>query len=103
MIQVVVSVVLFFVLFFGISFLVNMLLRQTWLVAFVYPLIVVFIVDEISIADYFISFNESINTAISHLTNLYVIDYIILTSGLVGAITSGIVIKTLRARGYQMF
>ncbi|KGP70798.1 membrane protein [Pontibacillus yanchengensis Y32] len=102
-IQAVVSVLLFFVLFFGISFLVNMLLRQTWLVAFIYPLIVIFIVDNIALADYFLSFTQSIQTALSHLVNLQVIDIVILSSGLAGAICSGIVIRMLRVRGYQMF
>ncbi|MFC0523899.1 YuiB family protein [Pontibacillus salicampi] len=103
MIQAVVSVLLFFVLFFGIAFLINMLLRQTWLLAFIYPIIVVFIVDNISTADYFLSFSESIQTAGSHLVNLQIVDIVILSSGLAGTIVSGIIIKMLRVRGYQMF
>lgn len=101
--QAIVSVLLFFVLFFGISFLVNMLLRKTWLIAFLYPIIIVFIVDNISTFNYFTAFNESLETAMSHLVNLQVIDMVILSSGLAGAICSGIVIRMLRVRGYQMF
>ncbi|WP_036842042.1 YuiB family protein [Pontibacillus marinus] len=102
-VQAVVSVLLFFVLFFGISFIVNMLFRQTWLLAFFYPIIVLTIVDNISIGKYFTQFGSSIQVAFENLVQLHVMDVVILSSGLAGAICSGIVIKMLRVRGYQMF
>ena len=34
---------------------------------------------------------------------LLTVDYIILTSGLIGALLSGVVIQTLRSKGYKMF
>lgn len=102
-VQAVVSVLLFFVLFFGISFIANMLFRKTWLLAIVYPIIVLMIVDNISIWKYFTQFGSSIEQAFGNLVQLHVMDVVILSSGLAGAIVSGIVIKMLRVRGYQMF
>mgnify|MGYP000389149473 CR=1 FL=1 len=42
-----ISMLLFFVLFFGIGFLLNMLLRMTWIMAIIYPIVVIFIVDDV--------------------------------------------------------
>jgi hypothetical protein len=103
LIQLIVSVILFFVIFFGIAFILNMLLRKTWLMAFVYPFIVLFIVDKISMGDYFTSPGESISKAFSELISINGWDIVILTSGFLGTIVSGIVIKFLRKSGYQMF
>lgn len=45
--QLFISMLLFIVLFFGIGFLLNMLLRSTWVMAVIYPVVVVMIVDHV--------------------------------------------------------
>lgn len=102
-IQVPVSMLLFFVLFFGISFLLNMLLRGTWIMAFLYPIVVLLIVDNIPFSKYFTESGWAFSTAFERLITLKTVDILILSSGLLGAIVSGIVIKMLRKNGYQMF
>jgi hypothetical protein len=65
-----------------------MLLKTTWVPGlFLYPLIVALIV-----------FNYG-----KSLSKLAVVDLIVLSSGLVGALLSGYTIKVLRTRGYRMF
>ncbi|SFD94157.1 Putative membrane protein [Lentibacillus persicus] len=103
MIQFVVSVLLFFVIFFGLAFILNMLLRSTWLMAAIYPIIVLMIVDDISTADYFTGPGEAFSAAFSRLTEITVADISILGAGFAGTIVSGFVIKYLRKSGYQMF
>lgn len=103
MIQFVVSILLFFVIFFGIAFILNMLLRRTWLMAFIYPFVVWIIVDGISTTDYFKKPGASFQTAIDRFAHLTPVDITILASGLAGTIVSGYVIKLLRKSGYQMF
>lgn len=103
MIQLLVSIILFFVIFFGLSFILNMLLRKTWLMSFVYPIIVIMIVDGISTFDYFVKPGESFQIAFDKIIGLTPVDIIILSSGLAGTIVSGFVIKLLRKSGYQMF
>ena len=102
-IQLILSMLIFLVMFFGISFLLNMLLRMTWLMAFVYPLIVIFIVDEVSFFDYFTNPGESFGLLGEKLTSLQMVDVLILASGFAGTIIAGIVIKLLRKNGYRMF
>lgn len=103
MIQFVVSILLFFVIFFGLAFILNMLLRRTWLMAFIYPFIVLMIVDDISTTTYFSQPGESFATAFSRLTEITIADMSILIAGFAGTIVSGFVIKLLRKSGYQMF
>ncbi|WP_456279343.1 YuiB family protein [Bacillus sp. AK128] len=98
-----ISLLLFFVLFFGIGFLLNMLLRATWVMAIIYPIIFVFIVDNIRFIDYFTNTQASFSQLGQRVTSLAVADITILLFGLLGAICSGLVIKTLRSKGYQMF
>ncbi|MGP4061422.1 YuiB family protein [Halobacillus litoralis] len=102
-VQFVVSMLLFFVLFFGISFLLNMLLRSSWIMSFVYPVIVLFIVDSFSWTKYFTEPSSSFSTVFEQLMNLQVVDIIILASGFAGTIVAGIIIRLLRKNGYQMF
>ncbi|MBN9655506.1 YuiB family protein [Halobacillus sp. GSS1] len=94
---------LFFVLFFGISFLLNMILRSSWLMAFVYPIIVLFIVDDFPWTKYFSAPGDAFPTVVEQLMNLKLVDIVILASGFVGTIVAGIVIRKLRKSGYQMF
>lgn len=103
MIQLVVSIILFFVIFFGLAFILNMLLRKTWLMAFLYPFIVVIIIDGIPVTRYFTAPSDAFSTAFAMIAKITVVDWVILLSGFVGAIVSGVVIKYLRKSGYQMF
>ncbi|MBN8235522.1 YuiB family protein [Halobacillus kuroshimensis] len=102
-VQFAVSILLFFVLFFGISFLLNMILRSSWIMSIVYPVIVLFIVDNFPWTEYFSQPGTAFPTVFKQLGRLGVVDVVILTSGFVGTIAAGIVIKKLRKSGYQMF
>ncbi|WP_332633651.1 YuiB family protein [Halalkalibacter flavus] len=101
--QLLISMVLFLILFFGIGFLLNMVLRSTWVMAFIYPIIVILIVDNVSFFEYFTAPLTSLSKLGSDLLALHFVDILVLTSGFIGAIIAGIVIKMLRVRGYQMF
>jgi hypothetical protein len=94
---------IFIVMFFGIGFLLNMLLRMTWLMAIIYPIVVIFIIDEVRVYEYFTKPKYAFQLLGEKLSALHTADILILASGLVGAIISGIVIKLLRKQGYQMF
>ena len=101
--QLIISVLLFVVLFFGIGFILNMLLRTTWLMAVIYPVIVVLIVDDVRFIEYVTNPGVSFPALANRLASLAMADVIILTSGFIGTIISGIAIRMLRVRGYQMF
>ncbi|MGM7722545.1 YuiB family protein [uncultured Metabacillus sp.] len=98
-----ISMLLFLVLFFGIGFLLNMLLRMSWIMAIVYPIVCIFIIDNVRLIEYFVSPGESFSALGNKIVSLALADILILACGLAGAILSGIVIKMLRKRGYQMF
>lgn len=102
-VQFVVSILLFFVLFFGISFLLNMILRSSWLMAFVYPIIVLFIVDDFPVSHYFAEPGQAFPVVFEQVGNLKTVDILVLTSGFIGTIIAGLVIRWLRRNGYQMF
>jgi hypothetical protein len=103
--QLFVSMLLFLVLFFGIGFILNMLLRSTWIMSFIYPVIVIFIVDEPNtrIIDYFVNPSNTFAALFNNIGNLQISDALILSTGLLGAILSGLAIRMLRANGYRMF
>jgi purine-cytosine permease-like protein len=101
--QLIISVLLFVVLFFGIGFLINMLLRATWVMAVIYPIIVIRIVDDVKFLEYFTAPITSFSLLGSKLIALQIADIIVLSSGLLGAIIAGFIIKLLRNNGYQMF
>lgn len=101
--QLIISMMLFLLLFFGIGFLINMVLRSTWLMAVVYPIIVVFIIDDVEMFDYILSPVASFQALGESFMALKMVDILILSSGMVGAIIAGVAIKMLRVRGYQMF
>lgn len=101
--QIIISILLFMVLFFGIGFIANMLLRSSWVPAIVYPLIVILIVDRVHIYQYFTDFHASVMDLVQRLADLKPVDIVVLSSGFVGTIIAGIVIRMLRVRGYQMF
>ncbi len=99
----VISMLLFFVLFFGIGFLLNMLLKMTWIMSIIYPIIAIFIVDKVRFIDYFQNSKDAFSDLGKHLGNLAPADILILSSGMVGAIVAGLVVKLLRQKGYGMF
>lgn len=102
-VELIISVVLFFVMFFGIGFLVNMLLRMTWLMAVIYPVIVVFIIDEVSFLDYIFKPGTAFPALMDKIQALHLADITILTGGFAGAIVAGVVMIYLRKAGYRMF
>ncbi|GLC89728.1 YuiB family protein [Lysinibacillus piscis] len=102
-VQLIISVLLFFVMFFGIGFLLNMLLRMTWLMAIVYPIVVIFIVDEVSFLDYIFKPGSAFPALIDKFQALHMVDVAILSGGLAGAIVAGFVMIYLRKSGYRMF
>lgn len=81
--QFIVSIPLFLVLAFGLGFIINMIVKTTWAPSYVYILMVTFFVYR----------SGGMNG----------LDAVILLTGLVGVILSGIVIRTLRKKGYRMF
>lgn len=102
-IQLIVSVLLYFVIFFGIAFILNMLLRATWLMTFVYPVIIILIVGKPKLFDYIVTPKTAFITTYNDFLAINYVDVIILSSGLAGTIVSALVIKYLRKTGYQMF
>lgn len=101
--QAILSVLLFMVIFFGIGFLLNMLLRMTWLMAIVYPIIVILIIDDVKFYQYITQPDTSFPALGNKMMSLATVDIVILLGGLAGAIISGFVMKALRKAGYQMF
>ncbi|KAA9019954.1 YuiB family protein [Niallia endozanthoxylica] len=99
----IISMLLFFVLFFGIGFILNMLLRMSWIMAIIYPIISIFIVDQVRFIEYFTNSQESFSDLFSRMANLALADILILACGWGGALVAGVSIKALRKRGYQMF
>ncbi len=98
-----ISMLLFLVLFFGIGFLLNMLLRMSWIMAIVYPIVCIFIIDNVRFIEYFQNPSDSFSALGNKIISLALADILILSFGLFGAILSGVIIKMLRKRGYQMF
>ena len=86
LVQLIISIVLFFVMFFGIGFLLNMLLRMTWLMAVLYPIVVVFIIDKVSFLDYIFKPGTAFSALVDKVQALHIVDILILTGGFGGAI-----------------
>mgnify|MGYP006374898017 CR=1 FL=1 len=103
LVQLIISIVLFFVMFFGIGFLLNMLLRMTWLMAIVYPVVVIFIIDEVSFLDYIFKPSMAFSALVDKVQALQLVDILILAGGFGGAIVAGFVMIALRKAGYRMF
>lgn len=102
-VQLIISILLFYVMFFGIGFLLNMLLRMTWLMAVVYPVVILLVIDDVGVFDYFTAPGESFAMLGDTLRSLTGSDIAVLMAGFLGAVTSGIVMRILRKMGYQMF
>lgn len=103
LVQLVVSILLYFVIFFGIAFILNMLIRKTWVMSYLYPIIIILIIDNLSTWEYFTNTGNAFSALGNKLMNLTAVDIVILLSGFAGTIVSGIVIKLLRKNGYRMF
>lgn len=101
--ELIISVILFFILFFGIGFLLNMLFRASWVMAILFPLIALYIINSAKLVNYF----KDPATTFGHLgekvTSIGIADIIILGSGFLGSLAAGFVMKYLRKKGYQMF
>lgn len=80
-----------------------MLLRRTWLMAVLYPIVISIIVGDSRVSEYFTVPIKSVSATFHKMISLPVVDMVILSSGLAGAIVSGIVVKLLRKSGYRMF
>lgn len=80
-----------------------MLLRSTWVMAVIYPLVVLFLVSDAGFFSYFTAPGESFAELGSSLVSITFVDIVILSAGMIGAILAGIAIRMLRVRGYQMF
>jgi len=98
-----ISMLLFFVLFFGIGFILNMLLRMSWIMAIIYPVVSIFIVDKVTFSEYFTNTGGALQDLGNRFMSLAVADILILSSGMAGALVAGVTIKLLRKSGYQMF
>ncbi|GAB6936467.1 YuiB family protein [Calditerricola yamamurae] len=81
--QFIVSIPLFFVLFFGLSFILNMLIKTTW-----FPVV---------------AYLALVGGVYLYVGKLTLVDMVILFFGLLGAVTGGWAIRTLRRKGYRMF
>ncbi|MGN1400235.1 MAG: YuiB family protein [Bacillus sp. (in: firmicutes)] len=99
----IISIILFFILFFGIGFLLNMLFRASWIMAVLFPLIAIYIVNEAKLINYVKEPAETFGSVGDRIVALAAWDIIILGSGFLGAVASGITMKYLRKKGYQMF
>jgi len=71
--------------------------------AILYPNIISIIVSKNELIDYFVRPKIAFSIVYDTMTSLAIADIVILSGGLAGTIVSGIVIKMLRRRGYQMF
>lgn len=102
-IQLIIAMVLFFILFFGVSFILNMILKMTWLMMFVYPIVLILVVNTTPLYDVFTQFPDAFNAFITNVMNLTFADYVLFISGFLGIIVAGLAIKYLRNAGYTMF
>ncbi|WP_026694632.1 YuiB family protein [Peribacillus kribbensis] len=99
----IISMVLFFVLLFGIGFILNMLLRKTWVVAIVYPLIALMFINDQKISSFYGEPGTAFPQLGHKIQSLHLADLLILLFGFMGALGAGMTIRTLRERGYRMF
>lgn len=76
---------------------------MSWIMAIIYPIIAILIVDEVRFVEYFKNSGSSFLDLFSRLFNLAIADILILACGWAGAIVAGVTIKALRKKGYQMF
>ncbi len=92
--QLIVGTLLMLVLFFGLGFILNMLLKTTWLPVYLYIVLIIILV---------IYWGINTDTLLSNIATYQFADYLPATSGLIGAVISGLAIQALRKRGFKMF
>lgn len=80
-----------------------MLVRQTWIVTLLYPIIIIIIVGDYSFFEYFTEPNNAFPAIIDIFTRMTLVEAINLIFGFIGTIVAGIVMRALRKSGYQMF
>ncbi|WP_050616239.1 YuiB family protein [Bacillus testis] len=97
------SIILFFVLFFGIGFLLNMLFRASWIMAILFPLVALYMINNIKLIHYVTQPGSAFSHLGDRLAGIAVPDILVLGCGFLGAVASGFTMKTLRKKGYQMF
>src|SRR5699024_8312451 len=102
-VQLLISVLLYFDLFYGISFILNMILKMTWIMAFVYLVIVLWIIGIVSLIDYIASPDESFVILWENIVGISIYVIVILVNGFIGIILAGMTIRYLKKAGYQMF
>lgn len=71
--------------------------------AVLYPIIISVVVGDSPIKEYFTQPTEAISATFNKMISLPIVDIIILSSGLLGTIVSGVVVRMLRKSGYRMF
>jgi Putative membrane protein len=99
----IISIILFFLLFFGIGFVLNMLFRSSWIMVILFPMVAVFIVNQLQLIEYVRQPVASFQKLGNSFAALHSADLIILSSGLLGGVLAGVVMKQLRKKGYRMF
>jgi hypothetical protein len=76
---------------------------MTWIMTILCPIVFMFIIDDIPWTQYFTDPQASFIALKRKVLSLAPADILILVSGFAGALCAGFVIRTLRAKGYQMF
>ncbi len=102
-IQAVIGSVLYLVMFFSIGFILNMLLRSTWVMLVLYPVILIMVIDNQSTLEYFTNAREAIPNLGDRIAGLQAADITMFAAGFAGIIIAGLSIRFLRKSGYQMF
>ena len=102
-IQAVIGSVLYLVMFFSIGFILNMLLRSTWVMLVLYPIILIMMIDNQSTLEYFTNAREAIPNLGDRIAGLQAADITMFAAGFAGIIIAGLSIRFLRKSGYQMF
>ncbi len=102
-VQLFISMVLFLVLFFGIAFILNMVLKVTWMMVLVYPIIVLLFINTTPLGEFFTNPGSAFSGLWENVTSMLLADYLLFGSGLIGILIAGAAIRYLRKSGYTMF
>lgn len=93
LLQLILLLLIAFTLMFGLGFILNMLLKTTWFPIYGYFALIIGVVY----------WSWGSGTFVDNLLGYTLSDGLAILSGLGGAVLSGVVIKTLRLKGYKMF
>ena len=102
-IQAVIGAVLYMTIFFSIGFILNMLLKKTWTLVFIYPIFVIMMIDNVKFTSYVTETSTALSNVYEGIIGLQFLDLFMLGFGLLGAILAGVTIRFLRKSGYSMF